>query len=57
MAIYKICKNRKVTVNNEYTLIVGGILTKITNQSNIEATTGNLTLISNKKIISQSKKQ
>lgn len=57
MAIYKICKNRKVIVNNEYTLIVGGTLTKISNQSNIEATTGNLTLISNKKIISQSKKQ
>ncbi|MBF7093602.1 hypothetical protein IUY40_18890 [Flavobacterium sp. ALJ2] len=57
MAIYKICKNRKVTVNNDYTLIVGGTLTKIANQSNIEATTGNLTLISNKKITSHSIKQ
>ncbi|MCD0474152.1 MULTISPECIES: hypothetical protein [unclassified Flavobacterium] len=56
MAIYKICKNRKVTVNNEYTLIVGGTLTKIANQSNIEATTENLTLISNKKITADGNK-
>ncbi|MCD0476590.1 hypothetical protein LPB87_19525 [Flavobacterium sp. EDS] len=56
MAIYKICKNRKVTVKNEYTLIVGGTLTKISNQFNIEATEENLTLISNKKIIALSKK-
>jgi hypothetical protein len=57
MAIYKISKNRKVMVKNNYNLVVGGKLTKITNQFNIEATSENLTLISNKKIISQSKKQ
>ncbi|MBF7093497.1 hypothetical protein IUY40_18350 [Flavobacterium sp. ALJ2] len=56
MAIYKICKNRKVTVNNDYTLIVGGTLTKIANQSNIEATTGSLVLTCMKKIISNGNK-
>lgn len=57
MAIYKISKNRKVAVKNNYNLVVGGTLTKITNKFNIEATSENLSLISNKKIISQSKKQ
>lgn len=57
MAIYKICKNRRVTVTRDYTLIVGGQLTKISNQCNIEATHENLTLISNKKIIAHSKEQ
>lgn len=48
MAINKICKNRTVIVKKDYNLIVGGQLTKITNQFNIEATTENLTLLSNK---------
>jgi hypothetical protein len=56
MAIYKICKSRKVTVTNDYTLIVGGQLTKIANQFNIEATKENLILISNKKITSDGNK-
>lgn len=56
MAIYKISKNRKVTVNQDYNLMVGGKLTKITNQFNIEATKENLILISNKKIISDGNK-
>ncbi|MCD0476596.1 hypothetical protein LPB87_19555 [Flavobacterium sp. EDS] len=56
MAIYKISKNRKVMVKNNYNLVVGGKLTKITNQFNIEATTGNLTLISNKKITADGNK-
>jgi hypothetical protein len=56
MAICKISKNRKVIVNNDYNLIVGGTLTKITNQFNIEATKENLTLISNKKITSDGNK-
>jgi hypothetical protein len=43
-------------VNNDYNLIVGGTLTKITNQFNIEATKENLTLISNKKITSDGNK-
>lgn len=56
MAINKISKNRKVIVNQDYTLIVGGQLTKITNQFNIEATRDNLILISNKKITSNGNK-
>ena len=57
MAINKISKNRKVIVNKDYNLIVGGKLTKITNQFNIEATQENLILISNKKIISDGNKR
>lgn len=57
MAINKISKNRKVIVNKDYNLIVGGKLTKITNQFNIEATQENLILISNKKIISDGNKK
>lgn len=56
MAINKNSKNRKVTVKNDYHLIVGGKLTKITNQFNIEATKDNLILISNKKITSDGNK-
>ncbi|MDL2145128.1 hypothetical protein QQY79_21595 [Flavobacterium tructae] len=57
MAINKISKNRKVIVNNDYSLVVGGRLTKITNKFNIEATRENLTLISNKKITSNGNKR
>jgi len=57
MAINKISKNRKVIVNKDYNLIVGGKLTKITNQFNIEATQENLILVSNKKIISDGNKK
>jgi len=57
MAINKISKNRKVIVNKDYNLIVGGKLTKITNQFNVEATQENLILISNKKIISDGNKR
>ncbi|PWK02090.1 hypothetical protein BC749_101150 [Flavobacterium araucananum] len=56
MAINKISKNRTVMVKNDYNLIVGGKLTKIANQFNMEATTENLTLISNKKITSDGNK-
>ncbi|SHN08248.1 hypothetical protein [Flavobacterium pectinovorum] len=57
MGINKISKNRKVTVNQEYNLVVGGELTKIANQFNMEATQENLILISNKKIISDGNKR
>jgi hypothetical protein len=57
MGINKISKNRKVTVNQEYNLVVGGELTKIANQFNMEATQENLILISNKKIISDGNKK
>ena len=57
MGINKISKNRKVTVNQEYNLVVGGELTKIANQFNVEATQENLILISNKKIISDGNKR
>jgi hypothetical protein len=57
MGINKISKNRKVTVNQEYNLVVGGELIKIANQFNIEAIKENLILISNKKIISDGNKK
>jgi hypothetical protein len=56
MAINKTSKNKKVTVTENYNLIVGGKLQKITNQFNIESTHENLTLISNKKITSDGNK-
>lgn len=57
MGINKISKNRKVIVNQDYNLVVGGELKKIANQFNVEATQENLILISNKKITSHSKKE
>jgi hypothetical protein len=54
MAINKTSKNRIVTVTENYNLMVGGKLVKTTNQFNIESAKENLTLISGKKIISQS---
>lgn len=56
MGINKISKNRKVIVNQDYNLTVGGELKKIANQFNIEATQENLVLISNKKITSDGNK-
>ncbi|MFD1601274.1 hypothetical protein ACFSJW_23015 [Flavobacterium artemisiae] len=56
MGINKISKNRKVIVNQDYNLTVGGELKKISNQFNIEATKENLVLISNKKITSDGNK-
>ena len=56
MGINKIYKNRKVIVNQDYNLTVGGELKKISNQFNIEATKENLVLISNKKITSDGNK-
>lgn len=57
MAINKTSKNRTVTVTENYNLMVGGKLQKITNQFNIESTKENLTLISNKKISSDGNKR
>jgi hypothetical protein len=57
MGINKISKNRKVIVNQDYNLTVGGQLTKIANKFNLEATKENLILISNKKITSDGNKQ
>jgi hypothetical protein len=57
MGINKISKNRKVIVNQDYNLVVGGELKKIANQFNVEATQENLILISNKKIISDGNKR
>jgi UDP-2,3-diacylglucosamine pyrophosphatase LpxH len=51
MAITKQAKNINILVKGDYNLIVGGKLEKVANKMNIEATNGNLTLISNKKII------
>lgn len=55
MAIKKNAKNISIRVQNEYHLIVGGKLEKIADEINLEATKGNLVLISNKKIISKDK--
>lgn len=57
MAINKISKNRKVIVNHDYNLVVGGALTKIADKFNMEATEENLILISNKKITSDGNKR
>lgn len=57
MAINKSSKNRTVTVVENYNLMVGGKMQKITNQFNIESTKENLTLISNKKITSDGNKR
>jgi hypothetical protein len=57
MAIIKQAKNMTITVKNEYILTVGGKLEKIANKMNVEATHDNLTLISNKKIVSHGNKK
>ncbi len=57
MAINKTSKNRTVTVVENYNLMVGGKMQKITNQFNIESTKENLKLISNKKITSDGNKR
>lgn len=57
MAINKTSKNRTVTVIENYNLMVGDKMQKITNQFNIESTKENLTLISNKKITSDGNKR
>ena len=51
MAINITAKNIIIKVKNDYNLYVGGKLEKITNKMNVEATKGNLDLISNKEII------
>ncbi|ENA1795600.1 hypothetical protein ABF176_002447 [Flavobacterium psychrophilum] len=56
MAINKISKNTKIIVKENYNLIMGGKLLKITNQFNVESTHENLKLISNKKITSDGNK-
>ncbi len=56
MAINKTSKNRTITVKEDYNLMVGGKLEKITNQFNVESTKENLILISNKKIVSNGNK-
>ncbi|NHN27598.1 hypothetical protein FIA58_018105 [Flavobacterium jejuense] len=57
MAIHKRAKNLAITVKADYNVNVGGKLKKITNRFNVESTTGNLNLISNKKIVSDGNKQ
>jgi hypothetical protein len=56
MAINKRANNIRIKLRNNYTLVAGKLI-KIADQMNIEATEGNLTLISNKKIVSQGNKQ
>ena len=56
MAINITAKNIIIKVKNDYNLYVGGKLEKITNKMNVEATKGNLDLISNKKITANGNK-
>jgi len=56
MAIKKNAKNISIRVQNEYHLIVGGKLEKIADEIFIHATKKNLTLGSNKKIVSDGNK-
>ncbi|MFK7106455.1 hypothetical protein [Flavobacterium oreochromis] len=55
MAINKTAKNITIVVNGEYKSIVGGTKEVIANEINITATEGDLTLISNKKIVLEGK--
>lgn len=56
MAIRKNAKNITIKVQNSYNLVVGGKLEKIANKINVEAQKDNLTLASNKKIVSEGNK-
>ncbi|WP_157821837.1 hypothetical protein [Tenacibaculum sp. Bg11-29] len=56
MAITKQAKNITITVNNHYELVVGEILEKVADVINIEATNENITLASNKKILTKGNK-
>lgn len=56
MGIHKKAKNMTITVVSDYNVTVGGKLEKITTKLNVEATDGNLNLISNKKIVSDGNK-
>ena len=57
MGIHKTAKNITITVTNDYNLMVGGKLEKITKKFNVESTSENLKLISNKKIVSDGNKE
>lgn len=57
MGIHKTAKNITITVTNDYNLMVGGKLEKITKKFNMESTSENLKLISNKKIVSDGNKK
>ena len=50
MAINKTATNITIKVKSDYNLHVGGTLEKIAEKINVEATKGNLELISNKNI-------
>jgi hypothetical protein len=56
MAIKKNAKNISIIVRNDYSLMVGGKLEKISFKHNIESVESNLNLSSNKKIVSHGNK-
>lgn len=56
MAIQKQTKNLSIKVSCSYNLIVGGKLEKIADEIFVHATKKNLTLVSNKKIVSDGNK-
>lgn len=56
MAILKQSKNMFVNVKSDYNLQVGKKLEKIASKLNVEAMKGNLTLASNKKIVTDGNK-
>ncbi|WP_160138825.1 hypothetical protein [Chryseobacterium sp. c4a] len=53
MAIRKSAKNITIEVKESYHLTVGNKVEKIAEKINVEATGGNLTLASNRKIVSK----
>ncbi|MDN3693882.1 hypothetical protein QWZ06_17125 [Chryseobacterium tructae] len=53
MAIRKTAKNISIEVKDSYHLTVGNKVEKIAEKINVEATRDNLTLASNKKIVSK----
>ncbi|MGS2762174.1 hypothetical protein [Sinomicrobium sp. M5D2P9] len=57
MAIIKQAQQITVAVNNAYNLKVGGKMEKIANKINVEAISSDLTLTSNKKIVSNGNKR
>lgn len=56
MAIRKYAKNITINVKNSHQLCVGGKFEKIASKINKEATKGDFTLISNKKIMTNGNK-
>lgn len=57
MAIIKQAKNIKIKVQSDYNLQVKGKIQKVADRVNIEATSSDLVLASNKKVVGQGGKE